>query len=209
MIANGPVDDTEFYKKLAFKEEFDIIICADGGGNNARKIGIVPDLVIGDLDSISSNTKQEFIAQGVRFEKHPIEKDETDTELALQRLVDSGCDEIVMIGCTGGRFDHTMANVFLLIELAKKNIHSKIVDEQNEIQIAIKSTKIFERKGSTISLIPISDTVAGITLKGFKYPLKNENLYVGLSRGISNIVVDNRSEIVFEKGILMLVYSED
>ncbi|HAE61155.1 MAG TPA: thiamine diphosphokinase [Eubacteriaceae bacterium] len=208
LIANGEIGDSIFYTDLIENGNFDVIICADGGANNAFKLKISPDFIVGDLDSIDENVKIHFEDEKVEFIKFPPKKDETDAELALEYLVKSGCNRIVMIGCTGKRIDHTLANIHLLYELAKKNIEANIVDEYNSMEVILENKVLTDKKGYTISLIPLSECVKKITLQGFYYHLNEQDLHMGSSRGISNVVTDEIAKIKFESGKLLLVFSQ-
>jgi thiamine pyrophosphokinase len=208
LIANGEIGDKEFYSNLMDKEDFDYITCADGGANNAYKLKIKPDSIVGDLDSINEKVRAYFTGEKVDFIKYPAQKNETDTEIALSHLIENGCNRIIMIGCSGKRIDHTMANIHLLYELAKKNIDAIMVDEYNSMEVILNEKSLTGKKGCTVSLVPLSESVKKITLHGFYYQLNNQDLYMGSSRGISNVVTDDKAKIEFEQGVLLLVYSE-
>lgn len=208
LIANGEIRDAGFYKEFIHKSNFSFIICADGGANNACKIGVIPDLVIGDLDSISEETSRYYEEIEVRLLKYPVEKDETDTELALNYLLEAGYDDITLIGCTGRRIDHTLANIHLLYDLLNMPVKAEIVDEYNSIMMIDKPMKINSRKGYTVSLIPVTEIVEGITLEGFFYKLENEDLIMGATRGVSNVILEDAASINFRRGKLLVVFSK-
>jgi len=209
LIANGTVENTEFYQKRLQKEKFGLVVCADGGIANAKRLGIRPDFIIGDFDSIDQETLKVYRRDGVSIERHLPEKDETDTELALQFILNKGADSIVMLGCTGSRFDHTLANVYLLKELLKHQVEGVIVDPHNEIRMIDKTMVLTDKENQTISLLPVEEKAEGITLEGFQYPLKDETLRQGLSRGISNKITASRAVIDFKKGLLLVIEAKD
>lgn len=209
LIANGTVENTEFYQKRLQKEKFEFVVCVDGGIANAKRLNIRPDYLIGDFDSVDEDTLERYRSEGVSIERHLPEKDETDTELALQFLLSKGADSIVMLGCTGSRFDHTLANVYLLRELLKRQVEGVIVDPHNEIRMIDKRTVLTDKENQTISLLPVEERAEGITLEGFQYPLKDETLYQGLSRGISNKITASRAVIDLKKGLLLVIEARD
>lgn len=205
LIANGEMNDPMFFKKLLMRERYDRVVCADGGANKAFAVGIVPDIVVGDLDSIAPEVQLEYERMNVMFQTHPPAKNETDLELALRLLMEEGCKRIDLIGALGGRIDHELGNIFLLVELARKGVAGRILDEKQTLQVLLHSKHLQVEKGSLISLIPMSPQVTEITLDGLEYPLCGETLTMGFARGISNVALSNSISIAFEKGILLVV----
>ncbi len=173
----------------------DYIICADSGYDSAKKNGFHVNLLMGDMDSVKNNISMEKDA--VLFPKR---KDFTDTELALCHAIDMHPDEIVMLGCMGSRADHTIANMLLLRRIVQAGVKVHIEDENNMIFYYKDSIELEDMKGKTVSLIPLTDSINGITTKGLDYPLHNEDLYFGETRGISNVVVENLASYTSESG---------
>ncbi|MCT4594894.1 MAG: thiamine diphosphokinase [Anaeromicrobium sp.] len=207
IIANGTIDDLNFLKDLM--DESDFVICADGGARYLSKIFKIPNVIVGDLDSIDEKSRIEFEKKGVKFFKFPPKKDFTDMELAISYALNKGAKEMIITGGIGTRMDHTIANVTLLLPLAKKGIKAKIVNEKNEIMVVLNREVINCDKNKNISLIPLTKKVEGITLKGFEYPLYKEDILMGSSRGVSNKLKDSSGIITIEKGHLLLTISED
>lgn len=174
----------------------DFIICADGGVKIAQRIGLVPALVVGDKDSCETwpgNMKQILL---------PRNKDDTDLFAAAKIAADRGATEVLIFGATGGRLDHTFANLCVLKFLCERKIFAKIVDEQWEIFVLQGCTlPICGRKGATLSVFPFGQETCKVTYGGLLYPMKSEILHSSHPRGISNIVSENAAKIQVESGI--------
>ncbi|MGY0394593.1 thiamine diphosphokinase [Fusobacterium sp.] len=188
----------EFYLTLLEREEGDIY-CADGGANLLEKLGIFPREIWGDLDSVSEEILQKYEEVGVGIKRFPKEKDFTDGELVLQYVTEKEYDKIVIIGGLGGRKDHELTNLNLIFKF--KNL--SFITEQEEIFEIERDKVILFQKGKTISFVPFSEKVEGLTLKGVKYPLDKYTLHRGDSICMSNIIEEDRCEISFEKGKLL------
>lgn len=185
----------------------DKIIAADGGANAADALGIVPDIVVGDMDSIQPVVRKKLEKKSVQFISHPQEKDETDTELALDYALKSGATEITILGGNEGtRFDHVMANILLaltcpiLLRFVNGNQISWI--EKGPI-----SRSISGKKGDLLSLIPVAGNVRGIILQGLQYMLQNETLLLGKPRGVSNVFTSKTATVRLGKGSLLIVHT--
>ena len=126
IIANGQIHEGDFYRSLVVPT--DLVICADGGASNALALGLQPQVVIGDLDSLDSNLQAQLEADGCQVLAHPARKDETDLELALHYAIEHGVDEILILGALGGRIDQTLANVLLLASPGLRSVRAKILD---------------------------------------------------------------------------------
>lgn len=207
IISSGNIEDYKLLKKLATNSDF--IICADGGLRHAINICVVPNAVIGDLDSIDYNSMEYIVTHNIPVIKYPDEKDETDTELALTYLFNLGCNEITLTGVTGSRMDHTLANIYLLRKLVIMGVQGKIVDSNNTIYMVKDYIKLARRKDFYISLIPITKEGVIVTLKGFYYPLSSSFIHFGSTLGISNKIVDEYGEIKIDKGEALVIESKD
>ncbi len=207
IITGGDIGDYSFYK--GFFENDDVIICADGGSKHLRKLELRADYFLGDFDScnfeeaVNSECLQN--AHIMRFKK---EKDETDTEIAINLAIEKGFKNIVIIGALGTRFDHTLANVLLLKKALKNDIDAKIVNEKNEIWLIDKSISLDPVENAYISLIAL-DEVSNLSLKNLKYPLNNFTLKSDMSIGISNEFTNDKAIITFDCGTLLVIISND
>lgn len=144
VISSGNIKDYDLLKNLV--HEHDYIICADGGINHLVKINKKPNVVLGDLDSVTEEGLDFIKNQKVSVEKYPKMKNNTDTELALFHLIKKDIDEITLVGVTGSRIDHTLANLLLLKSLHQKGIKAKIVDQQNIVRYVNNKLKLKKKK---------------------------------------------------------------
>lgn len=211
IVAGG---DMEYASAAGFLRDYgaDHVVAVDGGLERAERLGLTPDCVVGDLDTVSRPVLDRYRKMGIPFETHKPEKDYTDTELALiHSLSLPDVSEIVILGGLGRRFDHALANVQILLHALRKGIPCSIVDACNRISL-LDGPADLERSriwGRYISLIPFTEQVTGVTLTGFKYPLEEAVLVQGESLGISNELVLERGRISFREGILIYIESRD
>ena len=206
-ILNGNIEDLGILIKQ--EKEFDFILSADGGTDYCLKASLIPDVVIGDLDSISEDTLKKINENQISVEKFPVKKDATDSELALDYLVHKGFNDITIVGATGNRMDHTLANIFLLDKLNDKGIKGRIIDENNTIYLVDNRLYLDKVENSFISIIPIADSGTTISLKGFEYELNKVQIDFGSTHGISNIIVEDKGYIEVHKGRCLLFVSKD
>jgi thiamine pyrophosphokinase len=184
----------------------DLIIAADGGLRFCIQENIVPHLIIGDLDSVDKTQLMEMKKLGVEILQYPMEKDATDLELSLQIALDKGAQEVIILSALGARWDMTFSNVLLLASDVLINVNSRLLDQNQEIfcMKGPEQVDLIHRKGNNLSLLPISDCARGVTLQGMKYPLNNESLCMGTSRGLSNIVINHKASIQIQSGVMLV-----
>lgn len=185
------------------------IICADGGAAHLRKINRVPHVLLGDFDSIAADDLSFFQNKNVTCIDYPARKNQTDSELCVDWAIENDADFITLVGVTGSRMDHSLANLFLLKKLLDKGIPARIIDEKNEIHMIDDQLTLKGDQNDYVSLIPVSDRVDGITLTGLEYQLKNATITMGSTLGISNRFRDKTAMIEIKKGILMVTRSKD
>ena len=206
IILNGEIKDYKYIKNIIDKNNYDYIICSDGGANHAYKMDIIPDYIIGDLDSIEDNILKYYKSKHVQFEKFPAKKDETDTELSILLAKKLNGKKIDLIGALGGRIDHTIANINLLYYIKNKGITPKIISEREEIYIAIdEEIIIYGNIGDTISIIPIKGDAKGITLENLEYTLDNYNVEFSKPLGVSNVMKKNSCNIKINEGSILII----
>lgn len=188
----------------------EITIAADSGALFLLRHGMAPDYAVGDFDSVSSEDKQWIAAKSRSFQAcDPVDKNYTDTELAFQLALELQPSRLVLVGVTGTRFDHTLANVHLLAKSLKQQVPCCIVDPYNRIYVTDQELVIRKNKEYTYcSLLPLSEQVGGITLRGFQYPLTNAQLSIGQSLGISNLLVEEEGIITIRSGMLLVIMSK-
>lgn len=182
---------------------FDTIICADGGYLIAKKLGLAPNILIGDYDSMDQPDDLNVI-------KLPMEKDMTDSEAAIDLAVSEGAGHITVLGGLGGRFDHTMGNMGMLAKYCGKLDHMAFVDGQNYVFMTKPGTiKIPRNRYPFLGLISYGDNAAGVTLRGVKYPLTDYHLTNTTTLGVSNEIIAKIASITFTSGKLLIVLSKD
>lgn len=203
LFCNGAYENAGFYRDYLKQHSFDQVIAVDGGLNFLDSIGVRPDLIIGDLDSAAPAVLEDYgDVKKVRF---PAKKNFSDTELALEQALEGGAREIVMAGVTGGRTDHSLDNLFLLKALLKKGVKARIITDNETLFCIDRLTELSVPKGRTVSLIPLTEMVKGVTLTGFEYPLKNACLSQDHpGRSVSNRTAENRQRIALEEGVLLV-----
>lgn len=205
LFANGEVESYGFLEKLI--TDTDYLVAVDGGLRHLEALSLPPDLLIGDLDSVTPAQLKGITASQTEVIRFPIEKDETDLELALMEVVKRGVEEIVIIGGLGGRIDHTLANLFLLFlpDLSGKKV--SLLTQKEEITVIERNSVIHGTEGDIISLIPLKGDANGVTTIGLQYPLTNETLLIERSRGISNRMLADKAEVDVKKGVLLCVHT--
>ena len=197
VICNGEMPSSRLISPMLKTKPF--IVCADGGANKVRAFGIVPDCIICDLDSITQKTRHYFSFVPVI---HNPDQDNTDLEKVLEYLLINHFVSATIIGATGDRPDHTMANFSILLKYHKK-LSLQFLDERCSIEIIQKKVRFNSFIGQQISIIPLGKCT-GITTKGLKYLLKNESLELGVREGSSNEAVAATIDITVKTGSLLL-----
>ncbi|MEA1971404.1 MAG: thiamine diphosphokinase [Thermodesulfobacteriota bacterium] len=205
VISGGAVNDPQFLYEEIRSVGNPVVICADGAAQRLKVSDITPDFIVGDMDSIDENTLKYFEAKGSGIIRYPRDKDETDTQLALECAFGMNPDEIRILGALGGRVDHMLANISLLVMCVKRGVDAKIVDKDCELLVIDRSCVINGREGETVSLLPMSSDVRGITLEGFMYPLSDGLMEIGKPYGVSNKLAGTRGTISVKSGYLLII----
>jgi thiamine pyrophosphokinase len=205
IFANGVVDDPELLSPLLKTNEF--LIAADGGLRHIRELQLKPDLVIGDLDSVTEEDQKWILENQIETRKFPKKKDQTDLELALLAAIDLGGDPITVVGALGGRIDQTLTNIYLLLMPELQNADIRFEDGHEELFLIQRHAEILGKKGDTVSLLPLLSPATGIKTKGLKYPLHDEILFPERSRGVSNEMESGKTEVTLKSGILLCIHT--
>ncbi len=201
IIGNGAITNYDKIKKQLRCDDY--IICADGGYNHTKELGVKPWVVIGDMDSIGDN---DYDGEIINL---PIRKDFTDSEVCVKYILLKHFDEVMMLGFTGKRQDHAISNMLLLKQFADTETKAYIVDENNEIYFTNSENTIYGKKGDIVSIIPITGNLCGVTTKGLDYPLNDETLIFGESRGVSNIMTSDKCTITIKSGFGFIIKARD
>ncbi|MDQ6859047.1 MAG: thiamine diphosphokinase [Chloroflexota bacterium] len=187
--------------------EADVVIAADGGANRLAAAGRRPDLVVGDMDALSTDAQRELEHAGATLERYPTEKDQTDGELALEAAVNRGADEIAIAGAFGGaRLDHMVGNLMLLAHEDYAAIDVVLLTEHATFR-ALLGPGILEVEGAPgdwVTLEPLSEVARGVATDGLRYPLRHEDLVRGSTRGVSNELTGRRGSVEVGAGLLLV-----
>lgn len=197
VICNGEMPPRQLIAPLLSARPF--ILCADGGANKARLFKIQPHAIIGDLDSITVRTRRYFSSVATI---HIPDQNSTDLEKALEYLLEKKIRNATIIGATGERPDHTVANFSILLKYHKM-LSLRFFDERCTAEIVQKTIRFSAVIGQQISLIPMGKC-SGISTKGLKFSLRNESLKLGVREGSSNEAVSSRVSISLKRGSLLL-----
>lgn len=207
IISNGTIENKDVLINAI--EDADYIICADGGAKYFYDIDKSPDVIVGDLDSIDDETLSIMKESNIKFHRFPTKKDKTDTELAMDYAVEMGAREITLLGAIGTRLDHTLGNIMLLKKLLRKGIKARIINSHNEVYIMKDSLSLEGNGKDYVSLIPLTEVVRGVTLRGFEYETTDKDFLMDSSFGISNKIIDGKGEINIKEGVCLVIKAQD
>ena len=184
-----------------------LLIGADGGAAYFERFGVLPHRVLGDFDSLSAAHLQMLEEAGVQIERHSRHKDQTDLELAVDAAQAAGIDRITIFGALGSRWDMALANMLLLARPAYANLHLRLLDAFQELQLIQPgaAVELAIAAGATLSLIPLQGDATGVTTTGLRYPLQGGTLPFGATLGLSNIVAEPPVTVYVETGLLLAV----
>lgn len=186
----------------------DLVIAADGGAIHLQRWGERPHVVIGDLDSLTPQVVADLEGAGVEIDRWPVEKDRSDTELALDRAIAAGADEIVLLGAFGGaRLDHAIANTLLLAEQRLSGARIRAVRGRSTARVlrAGERCEIAGRPGDLVTLLAVGGDAGGVRTGGLRYPLVDEPLVLGSSRGVSNEIERAPATVSCGSGALLVI----
>lgn len=203
IISSSPKIEISFLRDEVLSDDF--IICADGGYKHAEKAGLVPNIIIGDFDSaeVPSNTNATIL-------KLPIKKDDTDTFSCVKEALSRGFDEIIIFGGTGGRMDHTYANISVLSYIRSHNARGTLIDESNSLMIISDEEMLIENKcGERFSIFAFGCESCVVTLSGFEYELEKGRLFAEIPLGISNVITADTAQVKIDEGSAVIIFSKE
>jgi len=207
IICGGRICDYGHVKKYC--EGADLVISADSGARHCIALGVVPDIVVGDFDSIDSGDYSRLVAAGAGIFRYPAEKDMTDSELAVEIAMEKGCSRIILLGAVGSRLDHSMSNLFLLKKMLDANVDGLIADEKNEVRLVRGSIRLKREDGAFVTLLPFGGDATGVSTRGLYFQLVDDVLKVGSSRGVSNRFTDDEAYVEVKDGMLLVITAKD
>lgn len=213
LIVTGGYLSVSFAKKYIEENPFEKIIFVDSALNHQKDLGVEPDYIIGDFDSVDPSVLEETEKQyeEERFVRMKPEKDFTDTDIALMFAMEQGAKEIAILGATGSRVDHMIANIHILMKPLSYGISAYLLDEYNKIylvdsNITLKKENMY---GPYISVLPLTEEAVAVFLRGFKYNLSDATLTIGESLGISNEIQDDVALLEVSEGVLIIIEAKD
>lgn len=212
LIVSGGNTSDAFATEIIKNGGYEIIIAADSGMEFLYRVGIKPDIIVGDFDSVDSSILDYYREQEhIEICMLNQEKDDTDTEYAIREAIGRGASGITILGGTGTRLDHVMGNIALLGIGLEEGVDIELLDPYNRIRMFNRSVTIAKKDqyGKYISVIPYSDSVKNVTITGMKYPLTNCMMGGFNSLGVSNEITQEEASISFEEGIILLIESHD
>ena len=204
IFANGTLPDLDSARRLIRADDF--IICADGGTRHALTLGLLPRVIIGDLDSVPEGQAQQMIDQGVEVFQFPRDKNETDLELALEYAIEQNHREIVIVAALGDRLDQTLGNIALLTDPRYSKFDIRLDDGVEQALFCSDQTEIHGTSNDIVSLIPWGGEVTGVRTQGLKWPLEDETLHPHKTRGISNEMTGEVAHVQIASGLLLIVH---
>jgi len=204
IFANGCLPSLEAARALLRPD--DTIVAADGGARHLLAMGLLPHLLVGDLDSLDAASLAQMEAASVEIRRYPTDKDETDLELALRHALEGGADSILIVGALGGRLDQTLANLSLLTDPAFEGLDLRLDDGAEEAFFCRRQAEVRGRSGEVVSLIPWGGPVEGVVTEGLQWKLSGETLYPHQSRGVSNVLAGNMASVRINSGLLLVVH---
>lgn len=205
VVLNGEFGNPR--RLLAVMHDADVVVAADGGANWLVQQRLTPDVVVGDMDSLDPELASELEAHRTRLVRHSCAKDQTDAELALLEAVDQGARRITVLGALGGRIDHALANVHLLLMPQLSGVHTVLFDGASYLWVTRDQTEISGVTGDVVSLIPLAGDATGVETDGLAYPLCGETLHCGAARGVSNILSGPIAHVTLRSGVLLVVFT--
>jgi len=205
IFANGDASDPDIVRH--WTAQADLIIAADGGTRHALSAGVLPQVVIGDLDSLADADRERLDRSGVQPIVYPTHKDHTDLELAVRYARGQQATEIIIFGALGGRWDQSLANVMLLAAPELAQVPVRLVDHALSIQVIRDRAEIAGRVGDTLSLIALSGDAHGVTIEGCEYPLHEAALPLGATLGISNVFAQPAAKITVRQGLILALHT--
>ncbi|WP_297427341.1 thiamine diphosphokinase [Clostridium sp.] len=207
-IISGGIPPSETLLRNYLKE-VDFIIAADKGSECLYEYNIMPDLLLGDFDSVNSELLDIIKSQVKEVLQFPPEKDYTDTEIAIIEAIKRGAKKIYLFGALGSRIDHALGNIGLLLTAKKKGVSIEIIDNNNRLYLGEKQMKLYGKYGENISFHALSNKVINFKINGAKYNLESYDMSLLDPRAICNEFLDTPIEISYDEGELLIIHSID
>ena len=213
IVADGDAD-AELLQTLAVAEPPPRLIAADAGAGRVLAAGLTPELVVGDLDSISRVDRALLDTLGVEVRQARADKDESDMELCVAAALKAGATDLTLLGATGVvRPEHSIANLLLLADPRLDAIDVCIAGHGSTVRRigTADGPGAIEIEGAPedfVSLLPIGGVVRGVSTDGLRFPLRGEDMPLGSTRGLSNEITHQRASVRSERGLLLVIHTD-
>ncbi|HYI65597.1 MAG TPA: thiamine diphosphokinase [Candidatus Limnocylindrales bacterium] len=204
VVASGELAESD----AAWLDDADLVIAADGGAGSLDRLGRAPDVLVGDLDSVDPKLVTRLVAAGTTVERHPIDKEASDTELAVEMALGAGAAAVVLLGAVGGeRLDHELANLLLLADPALAGRDVRVVRGATQVRAVSRGEQLVMEgsPGDLVTILPVGGDATEVTTEGLRWPLDGATLELGRSRGLSNEVVDAPASVRVTHGTLLVI----
>lgn len=203
IVTGGDAPSVELLKISAARA--DILIAADSGAEAVHRAGLIPDLLVGDMDSVTKETLLFYNTQNVKTCLHPVRKDDTDTALALSCALEMGADELELLGAGGGRCDHLMANWMLLLRMARCGVPCLMQDDVSSARVVTGAVCFSGRIGAQISIFPMGGPAYVHSTTGLSYPMREQWMPCDNPYGISNVLTETEAQIRIDDGYVLVL----
>jgi thiamine pyrophosphokinase len=205
IFLNGSPDSPDLLRRVAGRA--DLVVAADGGARYALEAGVVPDLVVGDMDSLGEDLAREVESRGASLERHPVRKDKMDGHLAVLAARERGATAADLLCALGGRLGALFAVTHILLAAERIGLHTSVVADRGRMFVVeAGSRKVEGASQDSISIFPLSGPAAGVTLEGMEYPLENATLEPGDTLGFHNELIGTQARVSVGEGALLVVH---
>ena len=208
IFLNGPPDSAGLLRRVAGRA--DLVIAADGGARYALETGVVPDLVVGDMDSLGEELVREVERRGASLERHPVRKDKMDGQLAVLAARERGATVADLLCAVGGRPAALFAVPHILLAAERIGLRSTVVADRGRMFVVEAGYRMVEGvQEDSISIFPLSGTAAGVTLEGMEYPLENASLEPGDTLGFHNELIGTEARVSVGEGAILVIHETE
>jgi thiamine pyrophosphokinase len=205
IFLNGSPDSPGLLRRVAGRA--DLVVAADGGARYALEAGVVPDLIVGDMDSLGEDLAREVERRGACLERHPVRKDKMDGHLAVLAARERGATAAYLLCAVGGRLGALFAVTHILLAAERIGLHTSVVADRGRMFVVeAGSRKVEGASQDSISIFPLSGPAAGVTLEGMEYPLENATLEPGDTLGFHNELIGTQARVSVGEGALLVVH---
>jgi thiamine pyrophosphokinase len=187
----------------------DVVVAADSGVHLAQALGRSPNVVVGDMDSVDPERLEQAVHAGAELRRHPVDKESTDLELALEVVLADGVDAVTVVGSDAGRFDHLLGGVLTLASARFARMRIDAWLGGVHLWVVHDARQIVGRPGGIVSILPVGGPAQGVRTSGLRWPLYGELLEPGTSRGVSNEFLDEVAHVSVDDGRVVVVVPEE